>query len=97
MPKFVSRERKHKVRRRLEENGGSGGDAPLGPDPNAMEILPSSRTEKETERQAMKDALRAQQPRMSGKKQKRLDKYIVNRKFHILQSHEANKLNRTKN
>ena len=96
MPKFVPRERKHKVRRRLEENGRSEGNGPLGLDPNAMEILPSSRTENEIKRQAMKDALRAQQPKISGKKQKRLDRYIVNRDFHILQSHGSNKLNRTK-
>lgn len=77
MPKFVPRERKYKVRKRLEEHGNGGGNGHLASDPNAVEILPSASRQKEDRRQAMKDALRAQQPQMSSKKQKRLDKYIV--------------------
>ena len=77
MPKFVPRERKHKVRKRLEEHGNGGRNGHLTSDPNAVEILPSTSREKEDRRQAMKDTLRAQQPQMSSKKQKRLDKYIV--------------------
>ena len=76
MPKFVPRQRKHKVRRRLEQNGGDVG-VPAGNDSNAAQILPSTFTEKEKKRQDMKNALRAQQPKISSKKQKRLDKYIV--------------------
>ena len=77
MPKFVPRERKHKVRKRLEEHGNGGRNGHLTSDPNAIEILPGISKEKKDRRQAMKDALRAQEPQMSSKKQKRLDKYIV--------------------
>ena len=77
MPRFVPRERKHKVRKRLEEHGNGGGNSHLASDPNAVEILSGTSKEKEDRRQAIKDALRAQQPQMSSKKQKRLDKYVV--------------------
>ena len=77
MPKFVPRERKHKVRKRLETNGKSDRNGHLASEPNAVEILSSTSRGKEDRRKAMKDALRAQQPQMSSKKQKRLDKYIV--------------------
>lgn len=77
MPKFVPRERKHKVRKRLEEHGNGGRNGHHANDPNAVEILPSTSREKQDRRHAMKDALRAQQPQMSSKRQKRLDKYIV--------------------
>ena len=83
MPKYVPRVRKHKVRRRLEENGNSRGKGPSAPDPNAHEILPSTRAEKDFQRQAVKDVLRAEQPKMSGRKQKRLDKYIVCGKIYV--------------
>lgn len=76
MPKFVPRQRKHKVRNRLEPAGGNGGVS-TGNDSNAAEILPTTIIEKEKKRQDMKNALRAQQPKISSKKQKRLDKYIV--------------------
>ena len=76
MPKFVPRQRKHKVRRRLEQDGGKVG-VPTGNDSNAAEILSSTFTEKEKKKQNMKNALRAQQPKISSKKQKRLDKYVV--------------------
>lgn len=77
MPKFVPKERKHKVRQRLGQDGQIGGDDAAAADSNAMEILPSSSTEKEQKRQRMKESLRAQQSKISGKKQRRLDKYIV--------------------
>lgn len=75
MPKFVPRERKHKVRQRLEQQGGeNGANTLLAADPNAVEILHSNEKEK---KQELKTALQAQQPKISGKKKKRLDKYIV--------------------
>ena len=82
MPRFLPRQRKHKVRKRLEQDNGirNGGDS------NAAEILPINITEKETKRQDLKTALRAQQPKISSKKQKRLDKYIV-RGLVIRESH----------
>lgn len=78
MPKFIPRQRKHKARRRLEQDAGDVG-FPTGDDSNAVEITPSTTTEREKKRLDMKAALRAQQPRISNKKQKRLDKYIVRR------------------
>lgn len=78
MPGFVPRQRKHKVRKRLEQNAGNLG-LPASSDSNAAEILPVSVTEKEKKRQDMRNALREQQPKVSSKKQKRLEKYIVRR------------------
>ena len=76
MPKFVPRERKHKVRKRLEQDSANI-DVLTGNDSNAAEILPPSATEKEKKRQDLRNRLREQQPKVSSKKQKRLDKYIV--------------------
>jgi len=74
MPKFVPRQRKHKAREREKQNGGS---TPAVGDSNAVEILPASKAESEERRQKLKEELKAQQPKISSKKQKRLDKYIV--------------------
>lgn len=74
MPPFKARERKHKVLRRTQGNSHGNG---VGNDTNATEILPASQKEREAKALALKEQLRAQQPKMSGKKQKRLDKYIV--------------------
>ncbi|KAL6719652.1 putative ATP-dependent RNA helicase DHR1 [Lecanora helva] len=76
MPKFVPRERKHRRLQRNRKDGGNAGGAPTSTDSNAIEILPSSFTEKMEKKQKMKADLKAQQPKMSAKKQKRLDKYI---------------------
>ena len=76
MPKFVPRQRKHKVRKRLEQYAGNLG-VPVDNNSNAAEILSVSVTEKEKKRQEMRNALREQQPKVSSKKQKRLEKYIV--------------------
>ena len=74
MPKFVPRQRKHKARAREAKDGAQKQDQD---DANAAEILPASKREREQRRQAMRDELRAQQQKISGKKAKRLDKYIV--------------------
>ncbi|KAI9822253.1 MAG: putative ATP-dependent RNA helicase DHR1 [Thelocarpon impressellum] len=76
MPIFVPRQRKHKVRRR--QGGGNGGGTDSA-NPNVAEILPASKLELEEKRQRLRKELRAQQPKISGKKQKRLDKYIDNK------------------
>jgi hypothetical protein len=78
MPKFVPRERKHKVlsRHKIESNDGHGKESSFAGDSNAVELL-SRTTEKEQRRQEMRLTLRAQQSKPSAKKQKRLDKYIV--------------------
>ena len=77
MPKFVPRERKHKVRQRQERKANGRDDGLVLADSNVAEILPISISEKEQRRQDLKDQFKNQQPKISGKKQKRLDKYIV--------------------
>lgn len=73
MPTFVPRVRKHKVRRRLQTNSTN---SEKYEDSNPLELEPSSKSREES-RQALRDELRSQQPVMSSKKKKRLDKYIV--------------------
>lgn len=76
MPKFVPRQRKHKVRKRLEQDGGNV-PVPTSLDSNVVEIPPTGITHEESKRQDMKSALRVERPEISSQKQKRLDKYIV--------------------
>lgn len=70
MPKFVPRQRKHKARDRQNQ-------PKLPQDTNVAEVAPVSKKEKEEKRQKLQAELRAQQSKISSKKQKRLDKYIV--------------------
>ncbi|KAI9813769.1 MAG: putative ATP-dependent RNA helicase DHR1 [Pycnora praestabilis] len=77
MPKFVPRQRKHKNRQKEVQHGGPREQG--GGDSNATEILPPSKSEKEEKRRRLKEEMRSQQPKMSSKKQKRLDKYIENK------------------
>ena len=79
MPKFVPRERKHKVRAR--KDNGKHKNVVEEIDTNAVEILATSPSEKELRRQALRKELRSQQTVKSSKKQKRLDKYIVRKCF----------------
>lgn len=72
MAPFVPRQRKHKVRQRLKSKTREGS----GDDPNVLE-LPSSATQKDEKKKAIENALRAEQPKMSSRKQKRLHNYIV--------------------
>ena len=74
MPKFVPRQRKHRVRERLKHDGA---DSRLTRDSNPLETVPIISNGKEEERQRRNYAIRAEQPTMSSKKKKRLDKYIV--------------------
>lgn len=82
MGKFVPRQRKHKHRVREEEERQKAA-AKVGvasaDDVNADVILPAGKAEKEEKRKRMREELRAQQPqsKISNKKQKRMDKYIV--------------------
>lgn len=71
MPKFTPRQRKHKINKREKHT------AVVPQDTNVVELQPASKTEKEERRQELREELRAQQPKISSKKQKRLDKYIV--------------------
>lgn len=70
MPKFVPRQRKHKHRQREEAR------APVV-DTNFAEVPASVKIDKEARRRNLREALRSQHPKVSSKKQKRLDKYIV--------------------
>ncbi len=74
MPKFVPRQRKPNAHARQKGLGGHG--AP-NLDTNAAELLPASKAEKEMRRQQLKEELQRQHRNISGKKKKRLDKYIV--------------------
>lgn len=71
MPPFKPRDRKQRARRQ----DGKSASAPV--DTNVTEIIPISKAEKEAKRQQLREQLRGQQPKMSSKKKKRLDKYIV--------------------
>lgn len=75
MPKFVARQRKHKINKTQSRDSRHGNA--LNDDSNTTEILPVTKAEKEEKRRQLKEDLRAQQPKISSKKQKRLDKYIV--------------------
>ncbi|KAI4940981.1 hypothetical protein J4E91_011066 [Alternaria rosae] len=72
MPKFVPRQRKHKVLARQKTPAQEA-----TADTNATEILPQDEQERAQKKAALKDELtRESQGKMSGKKKKRLDKYI---------------------
>lgn len=73
MAKFVARDRKK--RRRKVDKSQDGGVL----DTNVVEVIPTAASEKEKKKREIKDSIRAQQPAMSSKKAKRLDKYIVRR------------------
>jgi ATP-dependent RNA helicase DHX37/DHR1 len=75
MPKFVPRQRKHKVLARRKNTTDSNNAID---DANAAEILPIEQRERDAKKAALKEELtREAQGKMSGKKKKRLDKYIV--------------------
>jgi ATP-dependent RNA helicase DHX37/DHR1 len=74
MPKFVPRQRKHKVIARAKENGKHCFQQTL--DSNAVEHIPAPKSEIEEKKQRMKEELRKENGKINGKKAKRLDKYI---------------------
>lgn len=72
-PKFVPRQRKHKAVAKRKQNNTDG---PV--DANAAEILPQEERDRAEKKNALKeDLLREATGKISGKKKKRLDKYIV--------------------
>ncbi|TKA76382.1 hypothetical protein B0A55_05262 [Friedmanniomyces simplex] len=73
MAKYVPRERKHK---RLAKRSQTQVQASAQPAPD--EIIPESKTERETRRTKIAEEVRSQQPlsKVSSKKRKRLDKYV---------------------
>ncbi|KAH9867596.1 hypothetical protein IAQ61_008190 [Plenodomus lingam] len=71
-PKFEHRQRKHKVVARRKASHGD-----FQPDGNAAEILPAEQREHNEKKAAIKEELvREARGKISGKKKKRLDKYI---------------------
>lgn len=77
MPRFVPRQRKHKVLARQKAQGeglSAHVDAPQST--NQDIVVPQSKAEREEKKRALREELRAQQSKVSSKKQKRLDKYI---------------------
>jgi ATP-dependent RNA helicase DHX37/DHR1 len=71
MPKFVPRQRKHKAIARKKST------APQNDDANAETILPAEQRERNEKKAALKEELvRESQGKITGKKKKRLDKYI---------------------
>jgi ATP-dependent RNA helicase DHX37/DHR1 len=70
MPKFVPRQRKHKVRQREAATDNVSANT------NPIQLLPQNQSERDEKRRKLKEELRAGQENISGKKQKRLDKYI---------------------
>ena len=87
MARFIPRERKHKVRQRGNKKFQN---AISIENPNETEIIPVSKQEREKKRHELKNALHAQQPKISSKKQKRLDKYIVKGMFRQVPYQTAN-------
>ncbi|KAI0470899.1 P-loop containing nucleoside triphosphate hydrolase protein [Xylariaceae sp. FL0804] len=80
--KFVPRQRKHKVlaRQKTQSNDAAeDGVAPVQLDSNALEILPDAqRATNEAKRARMREELQGES-KVSGKKAKRLEKYIDNK------------------
>ncbi|OCK85273.1 P-loop containing nucleoside triphosphate hydrolase protein [Lepidopterella palustris CBS 459.81] len=77
MAKFVPRQRKHKVIARQKQNALKDTSTSNGGDTNTVEILPAAKVEREEKKSKLRDELRSsQQGKMSGKKAKRLEKYI---------------------
>lgn len=73
MPKFVPRQRKHKVIARQKSSQPQQNDA----EANAEQILPADQREREDKKKALKEELvREVKGKISGKKKKRLDKYV---------------------
>ena len=78
MANFVPRQRKHKVLQRQKDKPRRR-SIDGGEDTNAEVIPSASEAQRQAKKQELKDAAKAEQPTMSGKKKKRLDKYIVSR------------------
>lgn len=80
MPKFVRRQRKQKDRNLARDHRNKqDGAAEHEHLSNATEILPEHVREKEERKARMREDLRNQGVKVSGKKAKRLDKYIENK------------------
>lgn len=77
-PKFVPRQRKHKVLARQKKAGSGGAQEYENENENAEVILPEEKRAREERKKEMREALvEENRGKVSGKKKKRLDKYIV--------------------
>ncbi|KAF2710668.1 DEAH-box RNA helicase-like protein [Pleomassaria siparia CBS 279.74] len=77
MPKFVPRLRKHRAIAREKLQANAPREDTSSRDANATEILPAEKREREERKLAMREELvKEASSKMSGKKKKRLDKYI---------------------
>lgn len=76
MPKFVPRQRKHKVLARWKDHGES---SKPDIDSNAVELLAPAKAEIEEKKRRIREDLRKEGTKISGKKAKRLEKYIENK------------------
>lgn len=72
-PKFIPRQRKHKV---LSRHKLTDGNIELKSDSNISEILPSSKTEIQEKKRLIKENLRKNGIKVNSKKAKRLEKYL---------------------
>ena len=72
MPKFVPRQRKHKVLARAK--GKNHDSEPV--DSNAAEHIPAAKAEVDEKKRLLKEELQKEGTKISGKKAKRLEKYI---------------------
>ena len=88
MPKFTPRQRKQKHRRKEPADSV---------DTNVEQLAPISKDEKEARRQKLREELRAQNPAVSSKKQKRLEKYIVREEAELSIPEITNNLRRRQN
>ncbi|KAK2628706.1 hypothetical protein QTJ16_001809 [Diplocarpon rosae] len=73
MGKFVPRQRKHKVKERERREAESAASQSI--DSNVTEIIPASQTERESKQRTKEEKLQPG-PQISGKKAKRLQKYL---------------------
>ena len=70
MAPFQRRERKHRRRKDASRPAYDG-------DSNLVELLPAEQAARKRQREALRRELTSEQPKISSKKKKRLDKYIV--------------------
>ncbi|KAH8821466.1 DEAH-box RNA helicase [Xylogone sp. PMI_703] len=75
-PKFIPRQRKRKV---LDRQRSHGHKPESTLDTNVQEFIPPAKAEREEKKRQMKEALRIEGQKISGKKAKRLEKYIENK------------------
>jgi ATP-dependent RNA helicase DHX37/DHR1 len=73
-PKFVPRLRKHKVLARQKDEAGSA--QPEQGDSNVLEYIPPAKADIEARKAAIRAELKVEGQKISGKKAKRLEKYI---------------------